>query len=57
MVILHIVFECIVIYCHIAICGWILVKDISYGNMGLVVKKRTYALYNHINSKKLKYII
>ena len=32
--VLHIVFECIAIYCHITILDWILVKDISYGNMG-----------------------
>ena len=32
--ILCIVFECIAIYYHIAIFDWILVKDISYGNMG-----------------------
>ena len=27
--VLHIVFECIAIYCHITILDWILVKDIS----------------------------
>ena len=38
--ILPIVFECIAIYCHIAICDWILVKDISYENMGFGSKEK-----------------
>ena len=32
--ILHITLECIAIYCHIAICGWILVTDINF-HMGI----------------------
>ena len=38
--ILHIAFECIAIYCHIAIFDWMLVKDISYGNMGFGSKEK-----------------
>ena len=38
--ILWIAFECIAIYCHIAIFNWILVKDISYGNMGFSSKEK-----------------
>ena len=33
-------FECIAIYCNIAICDWILVKDISYGNIGFYSKEK-----------------
>ena len=36
---LRIVFECIAIYCHIVIRDWILVKNISYENMGFSSKE------------------
>ena len=38
--ILHIVFECIAIYCNIAICDWILIKNISYENMVFSSKEK-----------------
>ena len=41
--ILHIVFECIAIYCHIAIFDWILEKDLFYENMGLGSKEKNIA--------------
>ena len=38
--ILHVVLECIAIYCHIVIFDWILLKDILYGNMGFGSKEK-----------------
>ena len=38
--ILRIVFECIAIYYHIAIFDRIMVKSISYGNMGFGSKEK-----------------
>ena len=49
--ILHIVFKCIEMYCHIAICDWIMI--FLMGLWVIVVKNRIYTLLNHINYKKL----
>ena len=50
---LCIVFECTLQY--IAICNWIVVKDISYGNISISKYiRRKERLSNHINSKKLE---
>ena len=50
--ILHIAFECIAIYCHIAIFDWILVKRYFMWEYGvLAVKKRIYTLYNCIKTQ------
>ena len=38
--ILHIVFECIAIYCHIAILDWILVKRHLYEKVGFGSKEK-----------------
>ena len=46
--ILRIVFECIAIYCHIAIFNWIL--TFHMGIWVLAVKKRIYTLYNCIKA-------
>ena len=50
--ILRIVFECIAMYCHIAIFDWILVKRYFMWEYGvLAVKKRIYTLYNCIKTQ------
>ena len=54
--VLHIVFKYVAVYCHIAICDWILGETFHMGILGLIVKTRIYTLYNYINSKKLKCI-
>ena len=48
--VLRIAFECIAIYCHIAIFDWILVKTFHMGIWVLAVKKRIYTLYNCIKT-------
>ena len=55
--ILRIVFECIALYSHTVICDCFFEKDISYGNMDFNSKEKIHTLYNHINCKKLRYII
>ena len=49
--VLRIVFDCIAIYCHIAIFDWIMViKTFYMGIWVLAVKKRIYTLYNCIKA-------